>query len=166
MITVLLDKNKHDRKSFDYGNQALNNYLQLMANQQSKRNNTRTYVLENKQNPQKIIGFYTLTMIQIDLTSLPKKLQKKHQNSSSAGLIARLAVDKRFTKNGYGEWLLVDALLKLLNASEIVGFPMIVVDSKDGSIEFYKKFGFTPFHSEKNKLFITVETVKKSFKSI
>ena len=163
MISVPLDKKRHDRKRFDCGVKALNNYLQLMANQQSKKDNTRTFVLEDTKNSSTIIGYYTLTMIPMDLSSLPANLQKKHQNSNAAGLIARLAVDKRYKRQGFGEWLLVDALLKLLHASDLVGFPLIVVDSKDGAAAFYQKFGFKNFIDEDNRLFITLDSVRKSF---
>ena len=164
MMSVPLDKTRHNRKGFDCGVKALNNYLQMMANQQSNRDNTRTFVLEDDNDSNIIIGYYTLTMIQIDLTSLPLNLQKKHQNSNSAGLIARLAVDKKYRGKGFGEWLLVDALIKLLNASDSVAFPLIIVDAKDGAINFYKKFGFIAFLDEESKLFITVDSVRKSFK--
>jgi len=163
MKTTLLDKNRHDRKRFDCGVKALNNYFKLIANQQSKRDNSRTYVLEDKVNPSYVIGFYTLTVVHLDLTSLPLSLQKNHKNSNVAGLIARLAVDKRYKGKGFGEWLLVDALKKLLLASDLVAFPLIVVDAKDGAIDFYKKFGFTAFADKPNKLFITIDSVRKSF---
>ncbi|GAB6096171.1 GNAT family N-acetyltransferase [Desulfatiferula olefinivorans] len=162
MITEPLDKDKHDRAYFDCGVEALNNYLRLMANQQSNKDNTRTFVLIDEENNRVIIGYYTLTMTLINLGALPPKLQKKHSNASAGGLIARLAVDKRFTKRGFGEWLLIDALRKLLVASETVAFPLIIVDAKEGAIEFYKKFGFTPFFDMPNKLFITVADVRKS----
>ena len=163
MTTVPLDKKRHNRKGFDCGVKALNNYLQMMANQQSNRDNTRTFVLEDDKDSSVIIGYYTLTMMAMDLTSLPSNLQKKHQNANSSALIARLAVDRRYRGKGFGEWLLVDALIKLLNASDSVAFPLIVVDAKDGAFDFYKKFGFEAFVDEDNKLFITVDSVRKSF---
>jgi len=133
-----------------------------MANQQSGKDNSRTFVLEDEINPQHIAGYYTLAMTPIDLSALPDKLQKKHQHSFAGGLIARLAVDKRYTKQGLGEWLLIDAMMKLLSASESVAFPVIIVDAKDGAIEFYKKFGFKPFKDEVNKLFIIIADVRSS----
>jgi len=160
MITIQLDKKKHNRNRFDCGVDVLNNYLRMMANQQSNKDNTRTFVLEDETNPSYIIGYYTLTMTSIDLNSLPIKLQKKHQNAQTGGLIARLAVDKRYSKQGFGEWLLIDALKKLLAASETVAFPLIIVDAKEGAIEFYKKFGFTAFLDTPNKLFITIADVR------
>jgi len=163
MQSVQLDKKRHNRNNFDCGVEVLNNYLKLMANQHSTKDNSRTYVLEDKKNNSQIIGFYTLTMVSIDLSLLPKNLQKRHQNNHSAGLIARLAVDKRYAKKGFGAWLLVDALKKLLMASDTVGFPMIVVDAKEGASSFYDQFGFTPFIDEENKLFISVADVRASF---
>jgi len=118
------------------------------------------FVLEDDSNPTHIIGFYTLTMAPIDLSALPPSLQKKHLHIHAGGLIARLAVDKRYARQGYGEWLLVDALRKLLSASEQVAFPVIIVDAKEGAMQFYERFGFTPFINQTNKLFITVADVR------
>jgi N-acetylglutamate synthase-like GNAT family acetyltransferase len=163
MHSEKLDKKKHNRKTFDCGVEALNNYLKLMANQHATKDNSRTYVIVDEES--NIIGFYTLAMANIDLGLLPKEKQLKHCISTQAGLIARLAVDKRYSKKGYGKWLLVDALLKLIQASDIVAFPMIVVDAKDGVVDFYTQFGFSPFTDELHKLFISVTDVRKSFGS-
>ena len=162
MRSTPLDKVRHDRNRFDCGVTPLNNYLRVMANQQSARDNTRTYILEDRKNPGYIIGFYTLTMTSIDLSALPENIQKKHHNVNAAGLIARLAVDKRYTARGFGDWLLVDALNKLLSASKAVGFPIVVVDAKDGTAAFYEKFGFVAFTAQANKLFISVASIRKS----
>ena len=163
MISVALDVKKHNRNSFDCGVDVLNNYLKLTANQQSKKDNSRTYILTNKEDTS-IIGFYTLAMATIDLSSFPEKLQKKHQSHNSIALIARLAVDKKYMKNAIGSWLLVDALKKLLNASDMVGFPLVVVDSKDGVSSFYEKYGFKKFEDQSNKLFISIADIRASFK--
>ncbi|NOQ35257.1 MAG: GNAT family N-acetyltransferase [Methylococcaceae bacterium] len=165
MISVPLDKKKHNRHRFDCGVDVLNNYLCLMANQQSSKDNSRTFVLEDASQPEYIIAYYTLTMTAVDLQKLPTKLQKKHQATQAAGLIARLAVDKRYAKRGFGEWVLIDALKKLLSTSETIGFPLIVVDAKEGAVQFYEKFGFTAFLGMKNKLFITISDVRLSLKN-
>jgi len=62
MLTIPLDKKKHDRQRFDCGVDPLNNYLKVMANQQAAKNNTRTFILEDDSNSAYIIGYYTLTM--------------------------------------------------------------------------------------------------------
>lgn len=162
MKTVLLDKAKHDRNRFNCGIKALNNYLKVMASQQAKKDNTRTFVLEDDNDNSYIIGFYTLTMTPIDLKALPDKLQKKHHSSTSGGLIARLAVDDRYKGKGFGEWLLVDSLRKLLTASDSVAFPVIIVDAKDGAKHFYERYGFQAFKDAEYKLFITIADVRAS----
>ena len=101
-------------------------------------------------------------MTSFNLNALPEKLQKKHNNVKAGGLIARLAVDKRYVKQGFGEWLLIDALKKLLLASQIVAFPIIIVDAKEDVIQFYKKFGLTTFLDTPDKLFITLADVRAS----
>lgn len=164
MNTVLLDKAKHDRNRFNCGSDALNNYLKVMASQQAKKDNTRTFVLEDDINNAHIIGFYTLTMTPIDIKALPHKLQKKFQSSTSGGLIARLAVDKRYKGQGFDEWLLIDALQKLLAASDSVAFPVVVVDAKDGAKHFYQRYGFQAFQDAEHKLFITIADVRASLK--
>ena len=162
MKTVLLDKKIHNRKGFNCGIDTLNNFLCVMASQQTLKDNTRTYVLEDARNTSQIIGYYTLTMTSLDLALLPVQLQKKHSNVHSAGLIARLAVDKHYFKQGYGEWLLIDSLRKLLQASDTVGFPLVIVDSKEGAIEFYKKFGFKCLLDMPSKLYMTIADIRKS----
>ena len=164
MNSIPLDKNQHNRQRFDCGVEVLNNYLKRMAHQQSTKDNSRTFVLVDEKNPEFIIGYYTLTMTSLDLSVLPQKLQKKHHNAQSAGLIARLAVDKRYIKQGYGEWLLIDALYKFLIASEIVAFPLIIVDAKQGISQFYNNMGFTAFLDNPNKLFMTLTDVRFSLK--
>ena len=74
MMTVKLDKATHDRQQFDCGVESLNNYLKVMASQQSQKDNTRTFVLVEEQNAERVIGYYTLTMTPIDLSALPDKL--------------------------------------------------------------------------------------------
>ncbi|WP_280522915.1 GNAT family N-acetyltransferase [Photobacterium iliopiscarium] len=81
---------------------------------------------------------------------------------TSGGLIARLAVDHRYKGQGFGEWLLIDALRKLLMASETVAFPVVIVDAKDGAEDFYEKYGFTAFKDADNKLFITIADIRAS----
>jgi GNAT superfamily N-acetyltransferase len=162
MNTVLLDKAKHDRNRFNCGIDALNHYLKVMASQQSKKDNSRTFILEDDNDNSHIIGFYTLTMTPIDLKALPDKLQKKYQSSTSGGLIARLAIDDRYKGQGFGEWLLIDALRKLLAASDSVAFPVVIVDAKDGAKHFYERYGFKAFQDAENKLFITIADVRAS----
>jgi GNAT superfamily N-acetyltransferase len=162
MQTVPLDRQRHRRAEFDCGVEVLNTYLKVMANQQTNKDNTRTFVLEDQHKPGNIIGYYSLAMAQVDLGKLPKHLAKRHQSNHSAGLIARLAVDKGYSGRGYGEYLLVDALLRLVEASNNVAFPLVVVDAKAGVATFYQRMGFHPFEDLPDKLFMTIADLKRT----
>ena len=157
-----LDPSRDDRKTFDCGNEALNNFLHRQAAQQSRKDNSRTYVLTDTKSTGRIIGFYTVTMIALDWPQLPEKLAKRHRNAKASALIARLAVDKRFQGEGYGERLLVDALKRILKASEMVGYPLLFVDAKEGASTFYEIYGFRPLLCHPDRLFMTMADIRET----
>ncbi|GDY24133.1 hypothetical protein AHAT_00230 [Agarivorans sp. Toyoura001] len=57
---------------------------------------------------------------------------------------------------------MIDALRKLLTASDSVALPIVAVDAKGGAKQFYKRYGFTAFQDADNKLFITIADVRAS----
>ena len=75
-----------------------------------------------------------------------------------------MAVDKRFTGQGVGLFLLRTALEKLIIANDILGVPIIVVDAKDGVSAFYETVGFQFLEQGSSRLFITMETILNSQK--
>lgn len=163
MPITLLDPNKHQRDYFDCGNPSLNIFLKQIANQQSHKHQARTYVLTDNQQPERIIGFYTLTLTQLAFTDLPETLQKKYRNPPYSGLLARLAIDKNYQGQGYGKQLLLDAFHRLYQASQLIGFPIIVVDTKDGKENFYKQYGFIQLSENRNRWYILIDSIKKYF---
>ena len=85
MQTVLLDKAKHNRNRFNFGVDSLNNYLKAMASYQAKKDNTRTFVLEDECDSTFVIGFYTLTMTPTDPTALPENCKRSTKLRLLAG---------------------------------------------------------------------------------
>lgn len=152
--------NEHNRNGFDCGVPALNNFLQKIAGQKSDRNQAQTYVLP-ADNHQTVVGFFTLATTRFDWREVAGK---KNKTVDTAALIARLAVDKRFTGQGVGLFLLRTALEKLIVANDILGIPIIVVDAKDGAAAFYETVGFQFLEEGGNRLFITMETVLDAIK--
>ena len=140
----------HNRKGFDCGVPALNDFLQKFAGQKSNRNQAQTYILSADDN-ETIIGYFTLTMTHFDWHEAVGKKNK--------------AVDKRFTGQGVGLFLLRTALEKLIVANDILGIPIIVVDAKDGVSAFYETIGFQFLEQCGSRLFITMETVLNSRKT-
>lgn len=55
--------NHHDRTQFDCGVSVLNDYLAKYAKQDVKRKASAVFVLVERSEPKKIIGFYTLCVL-------------------------------------------------------------------------------------------------------
>ena len=152
-----LDKS-HDRKGFDCGVLALNTFLQQQAMQMQQLDKSKTYVLLADDNAT-IVGYFTLAATQFQYH---ETVNEKYQKVNTTGLIARLAVDVRFKKQKVGSYLLRQALEKLMQANEIIGIPIVVIDAKDGAAAFYQQFGFQYLDDEQRRMFITMSAIQKA----
>jgi GNAT superfamily N-acetyltransferase len=153
---------KHDHTRFDCGVVALNAYLQRHARQDMNRGASTAYVLTPAMTPTEIAGFYTLTATSVRLSDLPAATIRKlpRYPAVPATLLGRVAVSVRFQGQRLGEWLLVDALKRSLEASTAVSFAAVIVDAKDDAgVRFYRRYGFEPFPEQPRRLFITMETI-------
>lgn len=92
-----------------------------------------------------VIGYYTLHQHVIDAREMPEKLRKRlsHHPAYPATLIGRLAVDRRYGRQGYGRDLLLDALTKAVEVTPTVASLGVVVDALDEEAQkFYEHYGF------------------------
>jgi hypothetical protein len=80
-------------------------------------------------------------------------------------LLDRLAVNRTAGGQGVGEFLLVDALRRSLEAAQpIAAMAVIVVDGKDDRAEsFYWHFDFLPFRQTPLRLFLPMTQIAKLF---
>lgn len=78
-------------------------------------------------------------------------------------LIARLAIDASLRGQEYGEQLLLDALGKVVAASEIGGGRLIVVDAIDDEARScYEHYRFVPVRNRERRLVMKVSTAAKA----
>ena len=133
---------QHNRSLFDCGVDELNKFLQTQARQKNSKNISKTNVLCLESDPQKIIGYYTLTGY---ITKAPEnhKIYKSYPEPLSGVKLARIAIDRKYHSSGYGDFLLQDAILKTIIVSEQIATIGLFVDPKHPEIEpFYKRYGF------------------------
>jgi predicted GNAT family N-acyltransferase len=164
-IDILPISRHLDLGSFDCGAPSLNDYLQKYARQNHDRNISKTFVVMEKGESRKVLGFYTLVASEIDAKIIPAT-HSKHlpRYPVPAVRIGRLAVDKHNQGQGIGEELLWDALGKANHLSNEVGIYAVVVDAKDEkAVHFYHKYGFVPLSNNPKTLFLPVETIKLLF---
>ena len=154
--------NIHDRANFQCGTEALDAYLKKQARQDIRRNTSRVFVATMPDAPTKIIGYYTLSSLSIDLRQLPEALVRSlPKHHLPAALVGRLAVSQVAQGYGVGTMLLSDAIKRTLAVSDNIAIYAIVVDaiSKDAQ-RFYEQFGFSQLGADGPRLFLPLQSVQ------
>jgi GNAT superfamily N-acetyltransferase len=149
----------HYRPGFLCGIDSLDVYLKRQSIQDIKRYISRVYVAVAIDKPEKIIGYYTLSSLSIELKHLPEEIIKRlPKHPIPAALIGRLAVDKAAQGKGIGKMLLADAIKRTIGISNEIGIYAMVVDAiNDDAKKFYKKYGFIGLGEETRRLFLPLK---------
>ena len=155
----------HDSKSFVCGNEDPNRYLRQQARQDAEKRVAAPFVL-TQPGSMAVLGFYTLSSSLISVEELPPNLMKRlpRYGQLSVTLLGRLAVDRTVGGQGVGEFLLVDALRRSLEAAYQIAAMAVIVDAKDKRAEsFYRHFDFQPFQKMPLRLFLPMGQIAKLF---
>ena len=155
----------HNRDDFSCGKDLLDSYLKKQVNQDIKRKLSTCFILEGEDRT--IKGYYTLSNGSVPLEIVPDELKKKMPRSYAdlpTTLLGRLAVDKKFRGQRFGETLLNDALKRCYALSEQIGSMAVVVDPLDAeAVSFYEQYGFIALES--GRMFLPMKTIAELFKS-
>lgn len=149
----------HDRARFTCGEPDLDDWLRRRAGQDERRNLARVFVAIDEAS--NIAGFYSLGAFTLALEDLAEDIARKlpRYDAFPAALIGRLARDTRARGQGVGEWLLADAVGRILRASQTLAVFAIVVDAlNDSAAVFYERFGFRRFPLHPDRLFLLAST--------
>lgn len=77
-------------------------------------------------------------------------------------LLGRLAVDRSVPGQGWGAFMLVDALRRIESVAEQIGIRAVEVDAIDEAAKaFYLKYGFVPLTDDVRHLFLPIDIVRK-----
>ena len=154
---------QHDRAAFHSGEALLDDWFHTRASQDDKRNVARTFVAVDEEG---IVGFYSLSAFSLSLIDVPEELARTlpRYDKIPAALIGRLARAERVRGQGLGELLLADAIRRILGAGRTLAAYAIIVDAKnDRAIAFYQRYGFRPFPSRPNRLFLLTSTAAAGY---
>ncbi len=134
----------HDRTGFECPTGGLGDYLRERASQDVKRGAAAVFVGVYPSAPEKILGYYTLSSFSLKLTDIPAQHQRGLARYPDVGvtLLGRLAVGVAFQGQHMGEFLLFDALRRVVSSSSTIATVALVVDALDGSETFYTRYGF------------------------
>ena len=164
---VELDKKKHDRSSFDSGEEELNTFLQTQAAKHMEVGVSRTMVLPASQplpdGKLPICSFYTVAPSSIERETLPGDLAKKLPHYPvPVFLLAQLAVHSDYQGKGLGKITLIKTLSYLCEINSHLKAYAVIVDCLNGEAKsFYEKYGFEVLceHNGRVRMFIPMKTV-------
>ncbi len=133
-----------DRSSFRSGDEALDRFFHRYAGQNQFRHHLGvTYVAVDGD---RVLGFATVAPRHVEIDDLPQRARKKLPRYPIPVLgLARRAVDESARSTGVGAQLLRFVLELASKLSGEVGCAGVVVDAKAEAIDFYVRYGFTPF---------------------
>jgi GNAT superfamily N-acetyltransferase len=148
---------EHDREQFDCGREELNLWLQRIARQHQEKGLSRTYVAVDEAAPTRILGYYALTLTEIDATDLPRAARKRFPRRIPGVRLGRLAVGHGIQGKGIGSLLLVDAIERARRVRREAGSVGLFVDAIDAAAAgFYLRYGFSASPGNPLLLFLPV----------
>lgn len=166
MYKIIRINKNIDRKTFDCGNESLNQYLLKHARQNDKNDISRCYVAMCDKKP---VGYYAFCYAKSSKNSLrPEDSRGLPGYPVGAVRVGRLANDLSVRGKGVGSMLLKDCLRRIAYAASGEGpaFKFVIVDAKDqNAISFYQKYGFLPYRDNPFALFMPVATILKSMQT-
>ncbi|VTZ28122.1 Acetyltransferase (GNAT) domain-containing protein [Methylocella tundrae] len=147
----------HDRKNFASGVEPLDRYLHELATQDIKRRVSNCFVALDDAGV--IAGYYTFAAASFPLAELSAEDTKRLPRYAllPAGLIGRLAVDRRYRGQRLGGALIMDAVARAARAESAI-FALIVDAKDDAAVAFYRRHGFRRFASKPASLFLPIAT--------
>jgi GNAT superfamily N-acetyltransferase len=170
-VTIRRLEESDDVARFDCGDEPLNSYLQHHAwTNQRKISIGVTYVAVDDSAPRTVLGYFTLATSSVPRDRLPKKyVRGLPAYDLPLILLARLAVDKRFSGRGLGHALISEALKITLHVAEEVGCRCVVTDAYLDKAAWYARYGFIPLEGnasgDRQKMFLDVRTIRAAVES-
>ncbi|MDZ7662067.1 GNAT family N-acetyltransferase [Thiohalophilus sp.] len=162
-----LDSKLHNVKGFSCGKATLDDFISRYAAKNMKLGVSNTWVLTVQQNKPSgkapIAAYYTLTPSAVKPEVIP--FDKKLPNYPvPVILLARLAVDQKYSGQGLGEKTLITALRKSVDITttglNAVGVIIDVLD--EDALNFYNHFDlFSPFTDNPMRLFAPISVLKQ-----
>lgn len=140
---LALDPLVHDRPGFDCSVPTLNQYISQLAEQHRRRGISSVYVLTESPQPERILGYYTLSAAEVDAQRLTEAEHKKLPRFPVPCFrLGRLACRSDEQGRGLGKLLLGCAVDRCLKAKQQVAAYALLVDAKDDAAKtFYLHFG-------------------------
>jgi GNAT superfamily N-acetyltransferase len=153
----------HDLAGFTCGKKPLDDWLRHHALENDRRGLSKVWVLVEAG---VVLGYYSLSTTTVRHAELPPKLGRGLPGVELPGvLLGRLAVAHDVQHEGLGTELLLSALQKVFQATELVAARFIAVDPLDEEArEWYTRRGFRAVQGDAGgRMFVRIDDAQASF---
>lgn len=150
----------YDRKAFDCGDAALNDFLRRYARQSHEQGGAKTFVAIDDKNPTKILGFYSIAPAALSYERLPEVMRRGLARHDVPGYrLARLATHIELQGLGIGGQLLAAAARRCILAAAEVGGVVLIIDAKnERAAKWYAGYGAQPLQDAPLTLVMSLAT--------
>jgi predicted N-acetyltransferase YhbS len=143
---------EHDASLFSCRHDTLSQWLRRRALANASSGASRTYVVTEND---RVVGYYALAAGSLDVASAPSRLRRNMPDPLPVVVLGRLAVDDAWSGRGIGSGLLKDAILRSLQAADIIGACALMCHAIDADAKaFYAKHGFVESPSQELTMMI------------
>jgi GNAT superfamily N-acetyltransferase len=141
----------HLVEQFSSGNHALDAWLHHHARHAQSMRTARIFVWHT--GDQVVVAYFSLAAHLVVRTDLPPKIGRDSPDAIPAVLLARLALDRSLHGQGLGGELLLDALSRAAQASDVAAARLVVVDAIDeAAAAFYEHHDFIAVPGNRQRL--------------
>jgi GNAT superfamily N-acetyltransferase len=157
---------KHDRDTFDCGEEALNEFLRRYARKSHDLGGAKTFLAIDDGDDKTILGFYSLSPASLEYARTPEIAKRGLARHDVPGFrLARLAVDRQLQGKGIGGQLLLAAGRRCLMAAAEVGGVVLVIDAKNEKVAgWYASYGALPLLDAPLSLVLPLATIEAALK--
>jgi GNAT superfamily N-acetyltransferase len=157
----------HDRKAFDCGNADMNDFLRRYARQSHELGSAKTFLAVDNNNPQRILGFYSLAPAALVHERVPEILRRGLARHDVPGFrLARLATHIGLQGQGIGGQLLGAAARRCIRAAAEVGGVVLIIDAKnERAAKWYAGYGAVSLQDTPDTLVMALSTFAADLKA-
>jgi GNAT superfamily N-acetyltransferase len=158
---------KHDRRSFDCGDAAMNEFLHRYARQSHDLGGAKTILAVDDGDDKSILGFYSLAPGAIAYADTPEMMRRGLAQHDVPGFrLARLATHVRLQGLGLGGQLLGAAARRCLRVAAEVGGVVLIIDAKSiRAAHWYAGYGAVPLSGKPLTLVMSLATFGAELKA-
>jgi GNAT superfamily N-acetyltransferase len=151
---------EHELSEFDCGVPELDDWLKKRALANEESGASRTYVICAEG---RVVGYYALATGGVSQAEAPGRIRRNMPDPVPVMILGRLAVDRSWRGRNLGVSLLRDAILRTLQAAEIIGIRAILVTAIfEDARKFYELNGFLASPVDPMVLMITIADARRA----